>query len=49
MLPLYHPDSSVESEANDFAVLLRTTMPTRVVSCKANGADLWAGRASSKR
>jgi len=33
---------------NDFGFLLRSTMPTRGVSCKANGADDKAGRVSSK-
>ena len=33
--------------ANDFGILLRSTMPTRGVSCKANGADRYARRANS--
>jgi hypothetical protein len=40
---------SIGATANGPAVLLRTTMPTRVVSCKANDADLYARPDSSKR
>ena len=34
---------------NQTPFLLRTTMPTGAVSCKANGADRYVCRASSKR